>query len=126
MNDNADKQLKMLKERIGQLRLEKGISERELSLGIGKGHTYIADLGFRSGNPTYKTLVAISDYFGITLAELFDPECKNPTTTKKIDKELHRLCGENYAAIPELLSQFSEADMQHILHIAKVIAGWKK
>lgn len=58
--------------RLIELRLNKGVSAREMSLSIGLGENYINTLENGEGLPNMTTFLIICDYFGITPQEFFD------------------------------------------------------
>ena len=65
--------------RMTQLRMNKGVSARDMSLSIGQSPNYI--IGIESGNnyPSMESFFYICDYFGITPKEFFDMESTNPS-----------------------------------------------
>lgn len=58
--------------RITQLRLQKGGSEYQMSYDLGHSRGYIYNISSGKSLPPLSELFAICDYFGITLAEFFD------------------------------------------------------
>lgn len=68
-------------ERITSLRLNEGISEYELSKNIGKCNNYINKVASGSITPTLDSLLAICEYFGITLAQFFQDESTSVSLT---------------------------------------------
>lgn len=65
--------------RMTQLRMNKGVSARDMSLSIGQSPNYI--IGIESGKnyPSMESFFYICDYFGITPKEFFDMESTNPS-----------------------------------------------
>ena len=68
-------------ERITSLRLNEGISEYKLSKNIGKCNNYINKVASGSITPTLDSLIAICEYFGITLAQFFQDESTSVSLT---------------------------------------------
>lgn len=68
-------------ERITSLRLNEGISEYKLSKSIGKCNNYINKVASGSITPTLDSLLAICEYFGITLAQFFQDESTSVSLT---------------------------------------------
>ncbi|MCI9180494.1 MAG: helix-turn-helix transcriptional regulator [Lachnospiraceae bacterium] len=68
-------------ERITSLRLNEGISEYKLSKNIGKCNNYINKVASGSITPTLDSLLAICEYFGITLAQFFQDESTSVSLT---------------------------------------------
>ena len=63
-------------ERLAQLRLEKGVSAREMSLSLGQSESYINRIENNQMLPSLTVFFYICDYFHITPKEFFenDPE----------------------------------------------------
>lgn len=57
--------------RLIQLRQEKGVSAREMSLAIGQSESYINRIENRKNLPSLMGFFYICDYFGITPGEFF-------------------------------------------------------
>lgn len=93
-------------QRITQLRLEKDISEYQLSMELGLSKSYIQGITSGKSLPSIKQLLNICDYFGITPAQFFDTD---PASTL--------LFNETVNALKEL----SDTDIQLILHFAQRI-----
>lgn len=82
---------KFIGNRITELRLNKNISERELSISLGKGDNYINSITSGRALPRMDSFIDICDYFDITPFEFFYPSAENPVTLKKVYDELVRL-----------------------------------
>ena len=80
-------------QRIADLRIQMGVSEKQMSRELGKSSSYISAMTKNKSLPSLKTLIEIADYFGISLSEFF--ELDNPYTVKinKIISELQK-CNE--------------------------------
>ena len=65
---------KFIGERITKLRMQKDISERELSLNLGKAHNYIYSISSGKILPTMESFLDICDYFEITPSDFFDEQ----------------------------------------------------
>lgn len=58
--------------RLTELRLNKDVSAREMSLSLGMSENYINGMENGVGLPNMTTFLIICDYFGITPGEFFD------------------------------------------------------
>ena len=58
-------------ERLIQLRLEKGVSARDMSLSLGQREAYINRIENRKMMPSMTVFFYICEYFGITPGEFF-------------------------------------------------------
>ena len=65
--------------RLVQLRMNKGVSARDMSLSLGQSPNYINGIENGDSYPSMSTFFYICDYFGITPKELFDLDAVDPT-----------------------------------------------
>lgn len=73
--------------RLTQLRLEKGISARDMSLSLGQSEAYINRIENQKMLPSMTVFFYICEYFNITPAEFFDesaPSAELLDATKKL------------------------------------------
>ncbi len=79
-------------DRITSLRMEKDISEYCLSRGIGKCNNYINKVSSGAIKPSLDTLIAICDFFEISLSQFFAEDTENLSLTAlKISSLLPKL-----------------------------------
>ena len=64
---------KFIVDRITQLRLERNISEYELSYALGFSKSYVNMISREKNLPSMNAFLAICDYFEITPAQFFIP-----------------------------------------------------
>ena len=72
-----------VRERITQLRLQKGVSEYQMSYDLGHSRGYVYNISSGKALPPLKEFFAICDYFEITPREFFDDSVKNPELIQK-------------------------------------------
>ena len=70
---------KFIRDRITDLRLQKGISEAVLSESIGQNRSYINGIISGRALPKLRPLLAICKYFDISPVEFFDTKNKVPS-----------------------------------------------
>ena len=70
--------------RLVQLRMNKGVSARDMSLSIGQSPNYINGIENGDSYPSMSTFFYICDYFGITPKEFFDIDATNPTKASEL------------------------------------------
>lgn len=70
--------------RLVQLRMNKGVSARDMSLSIGQSPNYINGIENGDSYPSMTTFFYICDYFGITPKEFFDIDATNPTKASEL------------------------------------------
>ncbi len=82
---------KFVRDRIAQLRLQKGVSEYQMSYDLGHSRGYIYNISSGKSLPPLNELFSICDYFSITPAEFFDDKLKNPGLIQKAVEGLKTL-----------------------------------
>lgn len=70
--------------RLTQLRMNKGVSARGMSLSIGQSPNYINGIECGDNYPSMATFFYICDYFGITPKDFFDTESNNPSKAQEL------------------------------------------
>lgn len=82
---------KFVRDRITQLRLEKGVSEYQMSYDLGHSRSYIYNISSGRCLPPMVEFLQICDYFGITPAQFFDTSSKNSALLETTIAELRKL-----------------------------------
>ena len=67
-----------VKERITHLRLQKGVSEYQMSYDLGHSRGYVYNISSGKALPPLKEIFAICDNFEITPLQFFDTSTHNP------------------------------------------------
>ncbi len=80
--------------RLAVLRLNKGVSAREMSLAIGQSTGYINNIETGVNFPSMTVFFYICEYLGITPAEFFDVESRNPIKESELLKAAKGLTTE--------------------------------
>ena len=80
-----------VRERITKLRLQKDISEYQLSYDLGHSRGYINNISSGKSLPSLSEFFVICDYFGITPREFFDTDHDDPVLTSKVIEEIKDL-----------------------------------
>ena len=80
--------------RLTQLRMNKGVSARDMSLSIGQSPNYINGIECGDNYPSMTTFFYICDYFGITPKDFFDIESTNPTKATELMEIIKSLPNE--------------------------------
>ena len=102
---------KFVRERITQLRVSKGVSEYQMSYDLGHSRSYINNISSGKSMPSMAEFFAICDYFGITPAEFFNEEIKNPYML---------------AEAADILKSLDDSDISLILEFARKLSPKKK
>lgn len=78
-------------DRLAELRLEKGVSAREMSLSIGQSAGYINNIENGVNFPSMTIFFYICDYLDITPREFFDTDTKFPQQLDQLIANLVKL-----------------------------------
>lgn len=82
---------KRFQQRVAQLRKNKGISARDMSLSLGQNSGYINHIEKQQALPSLTVFFNMCEYFGITPVQFFDSDLKNPELIEKIMIDLKKL-----------------------------------
>ena len=94
--------------RIAELRNQKGISARDMSLSLGQSESYINKIENQRTLPSISGFIYICEYFDITPQEFFDYDNKNPQTTKEITSRLKKLNPKQQEYILALITDLTK------------------
>lgn len=94
--------------RLTQLRTEKGVSARDMSLSIGQSAGYINNLENHKGLPSMTVFFYICEYFGVTPMEFFDNGLQYPRSTRDIVKNLQALDEEQVNHLSSIISYMAK------------------
>ncbi len=96
-----------IRDRITQLRIERRLSEYELSLKLGQSKGYIQGISSGRSMPSMKMMMNICEFFGIEMSEFF--ETKMPTlATRKLRDELVGLPDEDVELITHVVKKMKK------------------
>lgn len=91
-------------QRIAELRLQKGVSAREMSLALGQSESYINKIENKRTLPSMMGFFYICEYLNLSPQEFFNFSTVSPQKTKEISSEAGKL---------------SPIEAEHILQIIK-------
>lgn len=95
-------------QRLVQLRMQKGVSARDMSLSLGQSESYINKIENRRTLPSFTGFIYICEYFGLTPQEFFNENVSAPAKNKELISEMEKLTPEQ---------------TEHIIQIVKDISG---
>lgn len=101
---------KWFAERLTALRMEKGVSSRDMSLALGQNESYINKIENRRALPSMAMFFEICDYFGISPAEFFDRASDSPALTRALAEDVRRLPSDRAAHIHTLILDLLETN----------------
>ena len=77
--------------RIAQLRMQKNVSARDMSLSLGQNNSYINQIENKKTLPSLQGLFYICEYFGITPQQFFDEGDAYPAQLAELVEDLKKL-----------------------------------
>lgn len=89
--------------RLFELRQNKGVSARDMSLSIGQSPGYINNIENGINYPSMTVFFYICDYFGITPMEFFDINSNNPVKANELFEMAKKLNNEQLDNIISLI-----------------------
>ena len=99
----------LLSRRLAQLRIQKGVSARDMSLSMGQSDSYINKIENQRAMPSMQTFFYICDYLGVTPKEFFDDGDPCPVRLKALTEQMRALSEEQLQVISVLVQQLAHA-----------------
>jgi len=99
---------KFIRDRISQLRLQKGVSEYQMSYDLGHSRSYIYNISSGKSLPPMAEFLQICDYFDITPSQFFDDTVEHPALLQTAIQELHRLKEDDLVLAISLLRRLNK------------------
>ena len=97
-----------IRERITQLRIEKGVSEYQMSYDLGHSRGYVYNISSGKSLPPMKEFLAICEYFEITPEQFFDRNTTHPKQIQDAVGGLLKLNESDLHLVCELIRRLSE------------------
>ena len=94
--------------RLISLRMQKGVSARDMSLSLGQSDGYINKIENRKALPSMTGFFYICDYFDITPAEFFSEGELSPSKTREIAETASRLKPETAGHLMAIMSELAK------------------
>ena len=94
--------------RLSQLRMDKGVSARDMSLSIGQNPGYINNIETGKALPSMKGFFFICEYLEITPMEFFNFDTAHPKELELICKDLNKLTETQFNCIREIISDLTK------------------
>lgn len=95
--------LEWIPKRINELRMEKGISARDMSLSLGQSESYINKIENGRTLPSMTGFLYICEFFGITPEEFFHTGALFPQRVMELVQEIEKLSPEQAEHILEVM-----------------------
>lgn len=91
-----------IKNKIGQIRLQTGISQRDLSLSLGMSESYINQVETGRTVPSIEVLEFICEYFQITVNDFFNISKTDPVIQNELIEATSGLQNSQIANLVEI------------------------
>ena len=83
--------LDFFSQRLSELRTQKGVSARDMSLSLGQCESYINKIENQKSLPSMNVFFYICDYIDIQPKDFFDISIESPTTTNELLAKMIKL-----------------------------------
>ena len=94
--------------RLAQLRIEKGVSARDMILSLGQIEIYINKIENRRAFPSMQGFFFICEYLGITPEEFFNTNVSSPKKADALMKRIGALNSEQIDHITFIIDDILE------------------
>ena len=94
-------------QRLAQLRYEKDVSARDMSLSIGQNPGYINSIETGKSLPSMMGFFYICDYLKVSPKDFFDDRIDSPTEFNRLVSDLKRLSITQIRSLAALIDSFS-------------------
>lgn len=95
-------------ERLAELRMQKGVSARDMSLSLGQSESYINKIENRRTLPSMSGFFYICEYFGISPQEFFNFDITSPKESKELLCEIEKLTARQTEHIIAVIKDICE------------------
>ncbi len=90
--------------RLSKLRMQKGVSARDMSLSIGQNAGYINNIETGKALPSMHGFFYICEYLGVSPQEFFDIESAQPEKMRVLEEKLKKLTPQQLDSVDTLVS----------------------
>lgn len=107
--------LDFINKRIAELCAEKHVSEREVSLAIGRSESYINYITNGKMLPSMEKFLTICEYFNISANEFFDENIEQPLLSKELYLEVKRLSNNDLKSFIDFIKNVEPEEYKMFL-----------
>ena len=94
-----------IRNRITELRLQKDVSEYQMSFALGQNKNYIQSISSGKAMPSMKQFLNICEYFDMTPMQFFDDRDKYPKLIQEALEEMNGLSEEDLMTLIYLMKR---------------------
>ena len=95
-------------QRVAELRMQKGVSARDMSLSLGQSESYINKIENKRTLPSMTGFFYICEYLDITPQEFFNVDAGAPQKSRELLQELERLSPEQSEHVLQIVRDISQ------------------
>ena len=95
--------IQQIRDRITELRVNKGVAEYRMSLELGKSGSYIRNITCGKSLPSVKELFEIIAYFEMSPAEFFGPFVDGNNAYARISETLRNMNSEDNSKVAQFI-----------------------
>lgn len=95
-------------QRVAELRMQKGVSARDMSLSLGQSESYINKIENKRTLPSMTGFFYICEYLNITPQEFFNVDADAPQKSRELLQELERLSPEQSEHVLQIVRDISQ------------------
>lgn len=96
------------KNRITALRMQKGVSEYQMSYDLGRSKSYINNISSGKALPSLNELFTICEYFRLTPSEFFNTDTPSPTLLNELREQLNDLSEGDLCLLLSLIQRLKK------------------
>ncbi len=96
-----------LPDRLAELRMQKGVSARDMSLTLGQANNYINNIENKKSLPAMQSFFYICEYLGVMPKEFFDEENLYPEILQEFIAEAKKLDSKSMAYILGIMKELN-------------------
>lgn len=97
-----------ISKRISELRIQKNVSARDMSLSLGQSESYINKIENQRTLPSMSGFLYICEYLQISPSDFFKDNIENPMMTKELISEINKLSADKSKVILDLIRVFNK------------------
>ena len=97
-----------IRNRITQLRIQKGVSEYKMSYDLGHSRGYINNISSKKTLPSMMEFFAICEYFDITPAEFFQGGIEDPALVRQTVSSIESLNREDLELVQRMVNRLAK------------------
>lgn len=94
-------------ERLAELRTQKGVSARDMSLSLGQANNYINNIENKKSLPSMQSFFYLCEYLGVTPREFFDENNTCPETLNEFMEEAKKLDPKSMSYILGIMKELN-------------------